>query len=223
MTDRSAGLKRLWSSMWGKTNHPHRPALSSSIIAALLAVGVVLGFVATRASNHSANGAFSTTTTPPTTTTAPTTTTTTPPTTTTTAPTTTTTAAHVANASSPCTPSDVSVSVSARGNRQSVGITTAVTDVVACAFTPQPGGSLSCPVFVDVTGGGGNQVWPAAGQSETCSPPRAVAFTPGQQEVVSVDWSPASPGSYTANGFWSWSSGGGTPYQGTASASFTVS
>jgi hypothetical protein len=208
--------------MWGKTNHPHRPALSSSVLAALLAVGVVLGFVATRASNHAANGAFSSTTT-----TAPTTTVPSP----TTAPTTTappatvpptTTAPHVVSASSPCTTSDVRLSVSAGGSSSAVTISTAVTDVVPCTFTPQAGGSLSCPVFVDVTDAGGNQVWPGANQPESCSPPSAVAFSPGQQEVVSVVWSQARPGSYTANGFWSWSSGGATPDQGTVNAAFSV-
>lgn len=223
MTDRFAGFRRLWSSIWGKTNHPHRPAVSSSVLAALLAVGVVLGFVATRSSNHPANGAFSstTTTTAPSTTTAPPTTA--APTTTTTAkPTTTTTAAHVANASSPCTLSDVRISVSTGGSSSAVTISTAITDVVACAFTPQAGGSLSCPVFVDVTDAGGNQVWPGAKQPESCSPPNAVAFSPGQQETVSVVWNQAQRGSYTANGFWSWSSGGATPQQGSASAPFSV-
>jgi hypothetical protein len=234
-----AGLKRLWSSLAAKTHLPHRPAVSSSILAALLAVGVVLGFVATRA-NHPANGSFaSTTTTAPTTTTPPTVVVpTTRPTTTTAPTTTTTTTAAVATGSLPCTPSEVRVSVSTSSTNYPpaypVTITTAVTDVTACVFTPQPGGQLTCPVFLDVTNGAGNQVWPRAGQAEGCSPPSAAALTPGQQESVSVVWNQqvsgaggkpqqAPPGAYTAMAFWSWSAGAGQrPYQAQAQTPFIV-
>jgi hypothetical protein len=232
-------VRRLWSSVGGKTHLPHRPALSSSILAALLAVGVVLGFVATRAGNHTRNGAFaSTTTTTPTTTLPNVVVPTTAPTTTTTAPTTTTTTTAVSSASLPCTPSEVRIGVSTNSTNYPpaypVTITTTVTDLSACVFAPQSGGQLSCPVFVDVVNGAGNQVWPRAGQAENCAPPSAGAMSPGQQEIVSVVWDQqvsgagggaqqAPPGAYTAMGFWSWSAGDGRrPYQGQAAASFIV-
>jgi hypothetical protein len=238
VSERFTGLKRLWSTIGRKTHVPHRPALSSSILAALLAVGVVLGFVATRASNHPSNSAIPTTTITAPTTTLPTVVvpTTSPPTTA--PPTTTTTTAAVSSASLPCTPAEVRFGVSTDSAyyppAYRVTITTTVTDVAACVFTPVPGGQLNCPVFVDVTNGGGNQVWPRAGQAENCAPPSAVAMSPGQQAAVTVVWDQqvsgaggnaqqAPPGEYTAMGFWSWSAGDGRrPYQEQASASFIV-
>ena len=234
MTERFARLKRLWSTLGAKSPVPHRPRLSSSILAALLAIGVVLGFVATR-STHSTNGSFASTTT----TTAPTTVPIVPTTLPTTSPPTTTTTAAVASGPVPCTPDEVQVSVSTDTTRYPPGapvtVTTAVTDVAPCVFTPEAAADVSCPAFLTVTNSAGNQVWPRPGQTEDCSPPAGAVLSPGQQEIVRVVWNQqvsgpsgaavqAAPGEYQSFATWSWSAGDGhRPYEEQVNSTFALS
>jgi hypothetical protein len=217
----------------GRTPTPHRPALSSSVLAALLAVGVVLGFVAVRTvtQHDTARSSVSSTTVPPTTTTtgvqhsAPPTV----------ASTTTTTAASQAASPAPsptsrlCTPSDVSVSSSSDASSYPPGavvrVSTEVQDLVACTFHPQGGGNYPCPSNVVVVQSGGGQVWPVPGQGEQCSPPADQVLEPGDAVTLRAAWpeqvettggttEQAPAGDYQVLGTWSWAAGSGqVPYQ----------
>lgn len=213
------------------------------MLAALLAIGVVLGFVAVRATHNDAarqTSSSSTTTLPPTTTSttvlrhsAP------PPA----SSTTTTGAAPLQDTvSNPglCTPSDVSVSAASDANSYPPGATvevkTVVQDLRACTFDPQGAGNYPCPSNVVVVQSGGGQVWPMPKQGEKCSPPAAQVLEPGDQVSLNAAWpqqvasaaggtEQAPPGNYQVLGTWSWSAGSGqTPYQIQAySGSFSVS
>ncbi len=236
MSERFARLKRLWSSLGRKSSVPHRPGWTASVLAALLAIGVVLGFVATRG-NHAVNGAFASTTTtstaPPATVPSTTTTSTTAP-----PPTTTTTAAAVASGLGPCAPSEVQLSVSTNQSTYSPGtyvtVTTAFTDVAPCVYSPESASNVSCPVYLYVDNSSGSQVWPLAGQSEDCTPPSEGTLSPSQQEVVRVEWNQAvagpggktvqaAAGEYEAVAVWSWYAGSGVrPYEEQESSNFVV-
>lgn len=227
-------LKQALTAAGTRTPAPHRPRLSSSIMAALVAIGVVLGFVVVRSVTHNdtaRSSASSTTTVPPSTTTTgvqhsvpppvPSTTTTTPPKQATSPPPSTT--------SSLCTPSDLTVSAASDAGSYSPGqvvqVTTEVNDVVACTFHPQGAGSYPCPSNVVVVESGGGQVWPVPGQGEQCSPPANQVLEPGDQVTLRAAWNEqvattaggteqAPAGNYQVLGTWSWAAGSGQgPYQ----------
>lgn len=143
------------------------------------------------------------------------------------APTTTTTVAPTT-----CKASDLRFSTSTNApayvSGQPVQITTQITDVVACIYTPTPGGVYSCPTSVGVFQGS-SQVWPSAGQSEQCSSPRAMTMEPGATQTVSAVWNGQVPGpngtfqaapagTYTAAGGWYWTGGSSFP-----TSTFTIS
>lgn len=210
------------------------------MLAALLAIGVVLGFVALRATHDNnasrSSASSSSTTVPPTTSTtqvqhvAP------PPVASTTTTTSSPQRQATTSTSTLCTPSDVSVSASASGSGSVVEVSTFVDDIVSCTFDPQGAGNYPCPSNVVVVQSGGGQVWPAPGQREQCSPPAAQILRPGDRVSLQATWpeqvgttsggtEPAPPGNYQVLGTWSWAAGSGqTPYQVQAySASFYVS
>lgn len=237
-TERSGPLKRLWSNATRRSPVPHSPALGSSIIAAVLAVGLVLGLVAVRSNDHTTSGVRPI---PPTSMPrSPTTTAgrhvsatepTAPPTTSIPPPVTSTTAAP---SSALCTAADVTVSTktpdAAYPPGESLEVTTEVTDVTACTFDPIA--TDDC-IVVDESSGG--QVWPWPNQGEQCSPPAASVLDPGDVETLQAIWNQqvqsvdgqseaAPPGSYVAVGTWSWASGGSSPHQAAAASTpFNVS
>lgn len=229
-----AGLRRLWSSVATRGQVPHRPTFTTSLFAALLAVGLVLGFVAFRPTDQSTRGALppgsSTTTTPRhvTTTVPPTTTqTASPPTT----PPTTTAAA--APPTGPCTRSEVEVSVSVGGSAGITDVTTVLHDLTACVWQPVTVSGYPCPDTIAVVDADGRQVWPAPGQGEQCSTPATEVLTPGQTLSLSAAWNnqvpsgggttAAPPGRYAAVGTWSWATVGGQPDQASQSEPFSLS
>lgn len=210
---------------------PHRPARSSSILAALLAVGVVLGFVVLRtSSNHDTVGSSSSSTT--TSSPAPSTTQAqqaAPPETSTTTTARQLAAPDTVAGSELCTPSDLTVSATSDASSYAPGaavqVSTVVYDHTACTFDPQGGGGYPCPSNVVVVNGSGDQVWPWPGQGEQCSPPAAQALQPGDQLTLQATWNEqvqtagggteqSPPATYQVLGTWSWSAGSGqTPYQ----------
>jgi hypothetical protein len=236
--ERPKGSKRLWVARGGRNSVPHRPTLTSSLMAALLAVGVVIGFVVARNGDHNTQATLmpgSTTTNPrvlpdrPVTPVVPATSPTTtvpvnvPPTTT----------------AGPkwCTPADLEVSISTDSSSyalgQTVELTTEVVDLVACLFEVETPAGLTCgdSVAVDQSG---EQLWPWPGQGEECSPPAATVLRPGEEESLAASWNQqvlttdgtseqAAPGTYDAVGMWAWVVGAGqAPYQAQATASFDV-
>lgn len=245
--DRSAGLgfaapgRRLWSPSRGRGAAPHKPTLASSLVAALLAVGVVLGFVVARTSGPSipSNGSQPTTSVPRVTVPVVS-----PPvypaaTTSTTSPHTVVSAPSQASGPAPCTPADVSVTTATDASSYPSGGTVTVTTLLravrACVFQPVASGPYGCADTVIVVDGSNHQAWPWPGESEQCSPPAATVLQPGVTETLRAAWDgdvysngrfvPAPPGTYQAIGTWYWSAGAG---QGTsratvASAPFAVS
>lgn len=246
MSEGPARLKRLWVSVAGDSVVPHRPTLAASFIVALLAVAVVLGFVAVSDTHTSADGRLVpglTTSAPAPSTTAPRTNVTLVPAPTTTVTTTATTAAGTVSTSPPaspgwCTPSDLRVSTSTNNANypagQAVEVDTDVIDVVACTFDAETAAGQSCPDSVTVEQSG-NQVWPWPGQAEQCSPPAPTVLAPGDRESLAAAWNQqvlttdggprqAPPGTYEAVGTWAWSAGAGrAPHQEQDSATFVVS
>ena len=231
----------MWSPRKGKGAAPHRPTLASSLVAALLAVGVVLGFVVARdtgPSIPSGQRGLPTTSAPVPSTSTPSLSTGT----TTTSPTTTAPHAVVTTTSpsgpGPCTPSQVVVTTTTDGSSYPSGATVTVTTLLravqACVFQPVAVGPYSCADTVVITDAGGAQQWPWPGQSEQCSPPAPTVLEPGVTESLRAAWNgwvygggnehPAPNGVYQAIGTWAWSAGSGrAPYQvSTRSQPFTV-
>ena len=221
----------LWAPRKGKGAAPHRPTITSSLVAALMAVGVVVGFVLIRTGNPTVSGQTAPTpsipgtraTVPPGQSSAPLASG---------APTTAPTSPPVTSAtSSPgtryCTPADVEVSSatdsSAYGPGRTVTVTTLLRAARTCVFQPVPTGQYSCASTIVVTDAGGSQVFPWPGQPEQCSPPAPTVLQPGVTESLRAAWNQrvsaggaqqAQPGSYQALGTWAWSSGPGqAPYQ----------
>lgn len=213
-------------------------------MAAMLAVGVVLGFVAVRNTDRTTQGdtvpgittvpAAPSTTDPgdsitlePATPDTPSTTVAVP----VTAP---------PSTSSPgwCTASDLQVSASSistsYGPGETVDLYTAVTDVVPCTFEAQASAGQPCADSIAVDQAG-NEVWPWPGQGEQCSPPAPTVLERGDRETLAAAWNQqvrttsggngqAPPGHYEAVGTWSWLTGDGqAPYQEQATATFSIS
>jgi hypothetical protein len=205
--------------------------VASSLLAALLAVGVVLGFVLVRtgrpssSSNHSA----ATTTSVPS---GPTTTIPSVSPRTTSVPTTTSAPARpvvpVPTAAPPpglCTPAEVIVTTSTDESSYATGSTVTVTTLLralrSCVFQPVAAGPYSCADTIVITDGAGSQVWPAPGEREVCSPPAGAVLQPGATETLRGAWNQvvdtsghaqqAPPGPYQAAGTWNFSAGPGRP------------
>ena len=228
---RRTGLGKLWSWVAARGPVPHRPTFTASIFAALLAVGVVLGFVAFRTTDQPARSALPPSTSVPapvhvpTTTLPPTTTATTPPTT---PPTTDAVATQVG----PCRRADLQVTVSVSGGPGATEVTTELRDIAPCTWQPVTVSGYPCPDTIVVVDAGGSQVWPAPGQAEQCSTPAGRVLTPGQDESLSATWdnrvlaggatTPAPRGQYAAVGTWSWATDGGRPDQASQSQPFTL-
>jgi len=234
-SERFAVLKRWLSSAATRSPVPHRPALSSMVMTALLAIGAVLGFVAVRTVAHTSPGSSAS---------APTTTTSAPPAASgsrpapSAPPSTTTVPPKAAPSPAPvttatpaaltaCTPSDVTVTTttdySSYPPNTYVEVTTVVRDVFPCSFVPESV-SGACPSAISVVNGSGGQVWPAPGQGEQCSLPATRTLSPGDVETLQAAWNQqvmttsgrftqAPAGSYVALGSWSWQEPGGSPYQ----------
>lgn len=228
---RRTGLGRLLSSVTARGPVPHRPTFTASILAALLAVGVVLGFVAFGTTDQAARRAAPPTTSlppvhVPSTTLPPTTAATAPPTT---PPTTTAAATQVG----PCRRADLQVTVSVSGGPGVTEVTTELRDLAPCSWQPVAVEGYPCPDTIAVVDAGGSQVWPAPGQAEQCSTPAGRVLTPGQDETLSAAWDdrvpaggttvPAPPGRYAAVGTWSWATDAGAPDQASDSQPFTLS
>jgi hypothetical protein len=226
-----AGLGRLWSSVASRGPVPHRPTFTTSLFAALLAVGVVLGFVAVRATDQSARGALppSTTVPPPVhvTTTVPATTAPRPPATT--AP---TTVADTAAPVGPCRRADLEVTMSVSGGAGVTEVETVLHDLAPCTWQPVTVSGYQCPDTIAVEDSSGARVWPAPGQAEQCSTPAGRVLSPGQVETLSAAWddqvvsgsgtAAAPAGSYTAVGTWSWATDGGQPDQASDAEPFSL-
>ncbi|MDE3085580.1 MAG: hypothetical protein KGJ77_02345 [Acidobacteriota bacterium] len=225
-----AGLGRLWSSVASRGPVPHRPGFTTSLFAALLAVGVVLGFVAVRASDQSARSAL-----PPATTVPPPVhvTTTSPPTTApppvATAPP--STVAATAAPLGPCGRQDLTVTVTVSGGGGITEVESVLRDLAPCSWQPVAVSGRPCPDTIAVESASG-QVWPAPGQAEQCSTPAGRVLSPGQVETLSAAWDDRVPsaggtaaapaGSYTAVGTWSWAAAGGQPAQATGTEPFSL-
>lgn len=236
------GASRLWAPGRGRGAAPHRPTFVSSLVAALLAVGVVLGFVVARTTGPSVpsrGNALPTTSAPA----VPSTSLPSRVAGTTTVPTTAPPQSASATPSGspgpgPCTPSEVVISTatdsSSYGPGSTVTVTTLVRGVQACVFQPVAVGPYSCADTVVITDAGGTQAWPWPGQAEQCSPPSATVLEPGVTDSLRAAWngwvysggSPqqAPPGVYQAVGTWAWSAGAGrAPYEvSTRSQPFTM-
>lgn len=214
-------------------------------MAALLAVGVVLGFVAVRNTDHRAQGNLV----PETTTSVPAPFSTTvprdnitlvPPTP---ATSTTTVAAPVVappTTGGPglCTASDLQLSASSDSSSyapgQPVDLSTDVTDVVACTFEAQAPAGRACADSI-VVEQSDSRLWPWPGQGEQCSPPAPTVLEPGDRETLAAVWNQrvltadgsteqASAGSYQAVGTWAWLTvDGQSPYAEQATATFSIS
>ena len=224
------GLGRLWSSVASRGSVPHRPTFTNSLFAALLAIGVVLGFVAVRAADQSARTALPPTTVPPpvhpTTTPPPTT----PPQAPATAPP--TTVAATAAPLGPCGPQDLQVTVSVSGGGGVTDVETVLHDLAPCSWQPVAMSGRPCPDTIAVESASGAQVWPAPGQGEQCSTPAGRDLSPGQVETLSAAWDDRVPsgggtaaapaGGYTAVGTWSWATSGGQPAEASGSESFSL-
>ena len=125
----------------------------------------------------------------------------------------------------PCTPGDLSIVTTTDQTSyapgQTIVMTTKVTDVTACIFTPAPVGAYSCPASVAAMGADGSQAYPAPSQAEQCSPPPGGTLEPGATRTLTATWNgevfrngswqSAPPGSYSAVGTWGWSAGSGQP------------
>ena len=226
-----AGLGRLWSSVASRGPVPHRPTFTTSLFAALLAVGVVLGFVAVRAADQSAHSAL-----PPSTTVPPPVhaTTTSPPTTPPPAPATEPPASVAATAVplAPCGPRDLQVTVSVSGGGGVTEVETVLRDLAPCSWQPVAVSGRPCPDTIAVENSAGAQVWPAPGQAEQCSTPAGRVLSPGQVETLSAAWDDRVPsaggtaaapqGSYTAVGTWSWTASDGEPAQASGTEPFSL-
>lgn len=218
--------------------------MTSSVIVALLAVGIVLGFAAVRTGGRtpsSSSGAIPTVSIPLVPSTTSPATGTTPPTvarpapTTTAPPAPTTTAATVGT----CRPADVVVATSSDSSSyppgSTVTVTTTLRDVRECIFTPAPAGPYGCASTIVITDAAGGQVWPSPGQTEQCSSPSSGVLQPGDVQTLRAAWNQqesgpggltsqqAPAGQYQAVGTWAWSSGGGAPYQASARSTFSLS
>lgn len=112
----------------------------------------------------------------------------------------------------PCTTSDVNVATTTSGSYDigsQITITTTVTDVSRCTFTPAAVAPANCPTFITVNG---PENWPSPGQ-EQCNPPAGQTMNPGSSESISVVWTPTESGTYQAVGTWGWESASGPPNQ----------
>ena len=189
----------------------------TSVIVALVAIGLVLTYVELHSSNSSTNTAlpnFPTTTVPLTTTTTvpteiyipPTTSTTT--TVPTTSPTTVVTPVKATPTTTttgpvgPCTPQDLLITTTTDSQSYATGtsvtVSSQIKDTVACDFKPVATGPYSCPTSVVIVNSQGNQVWPWSGQGEQCSVPTSGLMEPGSTQSISAVWNqqvPASSGS----------------------------
>ncbi|MHB8440023.1 MAG: hypothetical protein ACYDD4_12810 [Acidimicrobiales bacterium] len=215
---------------------PHgRPSLQASIVAAVVAVGLVLALVAITSKSTQTNGALPTTSLP-----APSTTSSAPvPSTQATVPapparsTTTTTARTVTRVTTTtttviipvCSASDFEITTSTDQSTyapaSTVTVTTTLRDLLACVYQPVDSPPYSCSVTLTVDEGGA-QVFPAAGQTETCNDPGRGVIEPGTQIMRSIAWSDPPPGTYEALAAWDWAGSSGTVNQ-SASSAFTVS
>lgn len=128
----------------------------------------------------------------------------------------------------PCTAHDLDIATRTGQSSYSVGqavnVLTTVTDVHSCIFQPAPTGAYSCASSI-VIASGGNQVWPAPGQAESCNAPAGMTMNPGSTESLSATWTASAAGTYEALGEWGWSGGSGQPTNtaNVPSAPFTVS
>lgn len=212
---------------------------AKSALAALFAVGIVVGFSfaltsgATTKASRSASPATTAPrahliTTPPTTPPAPVHVPSPPP-----APVTTTpappTAPAAASSPGPCTPNEVSITTVTNSANyapgQPVTVTTELQADTACSLVPVESGQYACGATAVVVNAANDQVWPMPGQAETCAAPAPQVLSAGNGVEVAVAWnqeflnpathSPgqAPPGLYAAVGAWSWSAGPGqAPY-----------
>lgn len=214
--------------------------MASSLVAALLAVGVVLGFVVARTTGPSipSNQSTPTTTVPRVSVPVLSPPVESVPTSTTAVPQTAVSAPSQASGPAPCTPADLSITTatdaSSYRSGSTVTVTTLLRSVRACVFQPVAAGPYGCADTVVVIDGSNHQAWPWPGESEQCSPPAATVLQPGVTESLRAGWNgevetdgsfqPAPPGTYEAIGTWSWSAGPGqSPNRvSVASAAFSV-
>ncbi len=214
---------RVWSPSPGKGNAPHRPTIASSLVAALVAVGVVLLFVLIRTGGPTVP---SNTRTVPTTGVPATPSTTGPPLAQTTPPTTTASpSASGRSGTTPglCTVADLHVSTTTDSAWYLPGApvtaTTYLRAVRACVLQPAAVAPYGCATSLVIVDALGHQVWPWANQGEVCTSPASMVLRAGVTESVRSQWngqvpsgagsSAAPPGTYQAVGTWAWSAGAG--------------
>jgi len=228
------GGNRLWSPAPGKGTAPHRPTLVSSIVAALVAMGVVLIFVLIRTSGM---------TSPSTVRSIPTSSLPNAPSTsspglavTLPAPATTAIPGRAAGPAG-CTAGDVSVVTSTDKPWYLPGTSVTVTTILraahTCQLTPAAVAPYGCPTTVVIVDALDHQVWPWPGQAEVCSSTASRVLDAGSTETITATWNGKVPtasgvadapaGSYQAEGTWAWTGAQGEVQRSARSHPFAVS
>jgi len=107
-----------------------------------------------------------------------------------------------------CTPGNLAVSTTTDASEYSFGsavtITTRLVAQSSCVYDPVASGPYSCPTTVVVVSQVGSQVYPYPAQSEQCAQVDSGTLASGEALTVTVVWSQAPLGQYSAVGTWSW-------------------